>query len=162
DKAPRIDLMMVIPNQHDGRAPVFLAMNFCGNQALTDDPRVPMARGWVPSSCKGCINNNVTEASRGAQAIDWPLAEIVRRGYALPAFYSGDIDPDRAEVSEGIYASLANGDPAKNKPANRGTLAAWAWGFHRCVDYLVTDSAIDPQRIASLGHSRNGKAALLA
>jgi hypothetical protein len=152
----------VIPNQRDGRAPVFLAMNFCGNQALTDDPGVPLARGWVPNSCKGCTNNNATEASRGAQAIDWPLAEIVRRGYALAAFYSGDIDPDRAEVSEGIYAWLANGDPAKNQAANRGTLAAWAWGFHRCVDYLVTDPAIDPKRIASLGHSRNGKAALLA
>ena len=161
-KAPQIDLMLVIPNQRSGRAPVFLAMNFCGNEALTEDPRVPLARGWVPNFCKGCTNNNATEESRGGQAIDWPLTEIVRRGYALAAFYSGDIDPDRADVSEGIYASLANGDPARNPPANRGTLAAWAWGFHRCVDYLVTDPAIDPKRIASLGHSRNGKAALLA
>jgi dienelactone hydrolase len=161
-KAPRIDLMLVVPNQRTGRAPLFLAMNFCGNQALTEDPRVPLPRGWVPGSCKGCSNNAATAASRGGQAADWPLAEIVRRGYALAAFYSGDIDPDRAEVSEGVYEWLAEGDPAKNQPANRGTLAAWAWGFHRCVDYLVTQPAIDPQRIASLGHSRNGKAALLA
>jgi dienelactone hydrolase len=160
--APRIDLILVVPNQRPRPVPVFLAMNFCGNQALTDDRRVPLARGWVPSSCKGCANNRATEASRGAQSEDWPLGEIVRRGYALAAFYSGDVDSDRADVSDGLYAFLAEGDPARNIPANRGTLAAWAWGFQRCVDYLVEDPDIDAARIAAVGHSRNGKAALLA
>ena len=56
-----------------------------------------------------------------------------------------------------------DGDPAAaNNPTNRGTLAAWAWGFHRCVDYLVADPDIDARRIAAVGHSRNGKTALLA
>jgi hypothetical protein len=160
--APRIDLMLVVPNQRLAPAPVFLAMNFCGNHALTDDPRVPLTRTWVPSFCKGCTNNGATEASRGSQSADWPLLEIVRRGYALAAFYSGDIDPDRAEASDGLYAFLASGDPEKNIPANRGTLAAWAWGFERCVDYLDEDPDIDANRIAAVGHSRNGKAALLA
>lgn len=159
--APRINLMLVLPHQHLP-APVFLAMNFCGNQALTDDPRVPTREEWTPSFCAGCTNNRPTAASRGAQARDWPLAEMVRRGYALAAFYSGDIDSDRADVSDGLYAYLAQGDPARNSAANRGTLAAWAWGFHRCVDYLVQDPQVDPKRIAAVGHSRNGKAALLA
>jgi hypothetical protein len=158
----RIDLMLVVPNQRLGPAPVFLAMNFCGNYTLTTDPRVPLTRTWLPGSCKGCTNNMATEAARGAQALDWPLAEIVRRGYALAAFYSGDVDPDRADVSEGIYASMAGGDSKAQNPANRGTIAAWAWGFHRCVDYLVKDAEMDAHRIAVVGHSRNGKAALLA
>jgi hypothetical protein len=160
--APQIDLMLVLPNEPKGPAPVFLAMDFCGNHALTDDPRVPLARSWLGSGCKGCANNAATEAARGAQARDWPLGEIVRRGYGLAAFYSGDVDPDRKEVSEGVYAWLAGGDPAKNNPTNRGTIAGWAWGFQRCVDYLVTDRAVDAHRIAALGHSRNGKTALLA
>jgi hypothetical protein len=160
--APRIDLMLVVPNERRAPAPVFLAMNFCGNHALTDDPRVPLARGWLYSSCKGCTNNAATEAARGAQAADWPLAEIVRRGYALASFYSGDIDSDRKEVSDGIYAWLAAGNAEKNNPANRGSIAAWAWGFHRCVDYLVTDHDVDSGHIAAVGHSRNGKTALLA
>jgi hypothetical protein len=160
--APRIDLMLVVPNQRARPVPAFLAMNFCGNQALTADPRVPLASNWVPDFCKGCTNNATTEASRAAQSADWPLAEIVRRGYALAAFYSGDIDPDRADVSDGLYAFLANGETSNNVPANRGTLAAWAWGFHRCLDYLVEESDVDPSRIAAVGHSRNGKAALLA
>jgi dienelactone hydrolase len=160
--APRIDLMLVVPNQRRGPAPVFLAMNFCGNHALTADSRVPLARTWLGSSCKGCTNNAATEAARGSQAADWPLEEIVARGYALAAFYSGDVDSDRKEASNGLYAWLAGGDAAKNNPADRGTIAAWAWGFHRCVDYLVTDREVDAKRIAAVGHSRNGKTALLA
>jgi hypothetical protein len=162
EKAPQIDLMLVVPNERPGPAPVFLAMDFCGNHALTADPRVPLAKSWLGNNCKGCANNAATEAARGSQAADWPLAEIVRRGYALATFYSGDVDPDRKEVSEGLYAWLAGSDQSRNNPTNRGTIAAWAWGFHRCVDSLVTELSVDPHRIAALGHSRNGKTALLA
>lgn len=160
--APRIDLMVITPNARRSPAPVFLAMDFCGNHALTPDPRVPLSHSWLGNFCRGCSNNTATEAARGAQAADWPLSEIIRRGYALAAFYSGDVDPDRAEGSTGLYAWLAAGDPSRNNPTNRGTIAAWAWGFHRCVDYLVTDPDIDAHRVAALGHSRNGKTALLA
>lgn len=160
--APQINLMLVVPNNGPKPAPVFLAMNFCGNQALSPDPRIPLAKEWVPDFCPGCTNNTCTDASRGAQMKDWPLSDIVRRGYALAAFYSGDVDPDRAAVSEGLYAWLAHKDGRQNVAANRGTLAAWAWGFERCVDYLVKDRDIDAKRIAVVGHSRNGKAALLA
>ena len=160
--APRIDLLLVLPNQRPAPVPVFLAMNFCGNHALTADPRVPLTRGWLYNSCKGCTNNAATEAARGGQAQDWPLEKIIERGYALAAFCSSDVDSDRKEVSDGIYHWLAGGDPAKNPPENRGSIAAWAWGFHRCVDYLVTTPDIDGMRIAAVGHSRNGKTALLA
>jgi hypothetical protein len=160
--APVIDLMLVLPNNRPGPIPVFLAMNFCGNHALTADTRVPLTRGWLYSSCKGCTNNAATEAARGGQAQDWPLARLIERGYALASFCSSDVDSDRKEVSDGIYRWLAGGDSGKNNPTNRGSIAAWAWGFHRCVDYLVTDRDVDAKRIAAVGHSRNGKTALLA
>ncbi len=161
-RAPKIDLMLVLPNQVKGGVPVFLAMNFCGNHALHDDPRIPLAMGWLYNNCKGCTNNAATIASRGGQAGDWPLDEIVRRGYGLAAFCSSDVDSDRADVSDGVYAWMAQGDSTGNNPTNRGSIAAWAWGFHRCVDYLVTDHDVDTKHIAAVGHSRNGKAALLA
>ena len=165
--SPQISLMLVLPRNRRGPVPVFLAMNFCGNQAVTEDPRVPLARGWLYKDCKGCTNNAATEASRNAGAQywpshEWPLTEIIRRGYGLATFHSGDIDSDRANVSDGIYAWLAGGDPVGNKPEDRGSIAAWAWGFHRCVDYLTTDRDVDSRHIAGLGHSRNGKAVLLA
>jgi hypothetical protein len=159
---PVIDLLLMVPNQRPAPAPVFLAMNFCGNHALTADTRVPLTRGWLYNSCKGCTNNAATEAARGGQAQDWPLARLVERGYALASFCSSDVDSDRKEVSDGIYRWLAGGDASRNNPTNRGSIAAWAWGFHRCVDYLVTDRDVDAKHIAAVGHSRNGKTALLA
>jgi hypothetical protein len=41
-------------------------------------------------------------------------------------------------------------------------IAAWAWGMSRAVDYLVTDSAIDADKIMLTGVSRLGQAVLLA
>src|SRR5882724_2505847 len=112
-RAPKIDLMIVLPNQIKGRAPLFLAMNFCGNHALDTDPRIPLAKCRLYNNCKGCTNNTATAASRGGQAVDWPLAEIVRRGYGVATFCSSDVDSDRAEVSDGVYAWLAEGDATR-------------------------------------------------
>lgn len=162
---PQIDLLLVVPNGRKAPSPVFLAMNFCGNHALVTDPRVPLTRGWLYNSCMGCTNNQATAASRGSQVADWPIEEIIQRGYALASFCNTDVDSDRADASDGVYAWLTKQrtGSASNAPThNRGCIAGWAWGFHRCVDYLVTDAAIDAKRIAAVGHSRNGKTALLA
>ncbi|MBU4429242.1 MAG: acetylxylan esterase, partial [Verrucomicrobia bacterium] len=43
-----------------------------------------------------------------------------------------------------------------------GALAAWAWGYHRCVDVLIGLNFVDASRIAVVGHSRGGKTVLLA
>lgn len=158
----RIRLIVVTPNAVKGRVPAFLSMNFCGNHALADDPRIPLTEGWLYKSCAGCVDNHATDAGRGSQKQDWPIAEILRRGYAFASFCSTDIDSDRGDVSDGIRARE---DQAAGRPVtapDRGTIAAWAWGFHRAMDYLVTDRRIDGRRIAAVGHSRNGKTALLA
>ncbi len=158
----RISLMVVTPNRVKGRVPAFLAMNFCGNHTVSDDPRIPLTEGWLYQSCAGCKDNHATAAARGTQKQDWPIADILRRGYAFATFCTTDIDSDRGDVSDGIRAreDRAAGRPVN--PADRGTIAAWAWGYHRCMDYLVTDRRIDRKHIAAVGHSRNGKTALLA
>jgi len=163
-EVPKIDLMLVTPNAVK-KAPVFLAMNFCGNHAVHADPRIPLAKSFLGSGCKGCVDNHATDAARGTQAADWPLEKIIERGYALACFANADVDSDRGGVSDGVYAWIAKertGSATNSATADRGCIAGWAWGFQRCVDYLVTDEAIDPARIAAVGHSRNGKTALLA
>ncbi len=62
--------------------------------------------------------------------------------------------PDKTKRSGGLYDLY----PGRGF----GALAAWAWGYHRCIDLLHRLPFIDPDRIAITGHSRGGKAALVA
>jgi len=90
----------------------------------------------------------------------WPAEEVVARGYAIAAFHNADVDPDRHDgFRDGIHGML---DRPPRPPDAWGTIAAWAWGASRAMDYLETDRDIDRDRVAVLGHSRGGKTALWA
>ncbi|MFL5245365.1 MAG: acetylxylan esterase [Gemmataceae bacterium] len=158
---PKIHLLLIIPNDRKRSAPVFLGMNFCGNHALVKDPTVSLPTAWIYSHYPGVKNNRATEEGRGTQLDVWNIEQSIDRGYAVATFYSGDIDPDRPDVREGIQPHLQK-KGAKPGPHDWGTIAAWAWGLQRAVDYLRTDEDIDKDRIAVVGHSRLGKTALLA
>ena len=176
-----LNLLVLTPNERRGPVPVILGVNFCGNHAVLADPAIALPAGWMPRFCPGCTNNRATEAGRGGDAGSWDVRQVLARGYALAVFYHGDLEPDYPDAAEGIRAFAAGGglkgalkkpDPGLKCPAcperyARGdydwaTIAAWAWGFHRAVDYLVSDPRVDRRRIAVFGHSRNGKTALLA
>lgn len=143
--------------------PVFVGMNFCGNHALLDDPQIPLPAGWVRNSCAGAADERATNKGRGSQKETWNADLIISRGYALASFYSGDIDPDTPDLGDGIGPTFFKGTSSSPAGDDPGTIALWAWGFHRVVDYLVeSPQLVDTKRIAVVGHSRNGKTALLA
>jgi hypothetical protein len=157
-ETPKIHLLLVVPNNRKGPAPVFVGMNFCGNHALVDDPAVRLPTAWMYPNHVGVKDNRATDAGRGKEADVWALEQSIDRGYAVATFYNGDVDPDRKEAREGIQSHIQ----PKTGPNEWGTIAAWAWGIHRAVDYLVTNPELDAKRIAVVGHSRLGKTALLA
>ena len=157
---PQIQMLLVVPNRRSKPAPVFLGMNFCGNHAVVSDPTVPLSSAWLYNSCKGCTNNQATEASRGSETDTWAVRQTIERGYAFACFYSGDVVPDRADLIQGLRDRFPA--PAGGGTNDFGAIAAWAWGYHRCVDYLVNDRDLNPKRVMAVGHSRNGKTALLA
>ncbi|MDO8541315.1 MAG: hypothetical protein Q7S40_12825 [Opitutaceae bacterium] len=122
------------------------------------------ARGPVPAFlliCNRPPGENI-DPTRAKKSEFWPAEEGIARGYAMAAFFNGDVDPDDkkdVEFKDGIHALLDRGPRA---PDAWGTIAAWAWGASRCMDYLVTDAGIARDRVAVIGHSRGGKTALWA
>lgn len=161
-QAPKISLLVVVPNRPAGPKPVFLGINFCGNHTLLDDPKIALPSAWMPDHCPGCQDHRATDAGRGTQKDVWAVEQTIDRGYGLACFYCGDVDPDRNDFSDGVHPYISPPGEKGRGPHDWGTIAAWAWGVHRAVDYLVTDRDIDKTRIAVVGHSRLGKTALLA
>jgi hypothetical protein len=158
---PKIYLLLVVPNKHKGPVPVFVGLNFCGNHAVVKDPTIRLPAVWMYDRYPGVKNNRATDEGRGTQLDVWSIEQSIDRGYAVATFYNGDVDPDRPDTRDGIQPHLRlKGD--KPGPHDWGTIAAWAWGSHRVVDYLVKDRDLDSKRIIAVGHSRLGKTALLA
>ena len=159
---PEIHLLVVIPNHPIGPKPVFLGINFCGNHTLLDDPAIALPTAWMPDNCAGSRDHHATDAGRGTQKDVWAIEQTIDRGYALACFYCGDVDPDRNDFSDGIHPHYVAPGQTERGSHDWGSIAAWAFGMHRAVDYLVTDPALDKTRIAAVGHSRLGKTAILS
>lgn len=101
-----------------------------------------------------------TDPTRQVRSEFWPVEEVIARGYAISVFYNDDVDPDNFDdFRNGIHGILDRGE---RKDDSWGTLAAWAWGASRCMDYFETDRDIDSRKVAVVGHSRGGKTALWA
>lgn len=80
--------------------------------------------------------------------------EVIARGYILAQFDRAAFAPDDNSRRGGIYAIFPDTDC--------GTLGGWAWGYSRAIDALTTRADVDANRIVIAGHSRGGKAVLLA
>ncbi len=159
---PAVYVLIVTPNKATGKIPAFVGLNFSGNHVFTPDPKVHLPEGWMYDKHPGVVDNKATESGRGKLMDVYPLEAIIDRGYAVVTAYSGDIIPDNPKVRGGYVDALmpiAKGDP---DPSQTGTVMAWAWGLHRMIDYVTTLPEIDAKRIAVVGHSRLGKAAMVA
>ena len=158
----KIHLLLVVPNKRPGPVPAFLGLNFNGNHTALADPTIPLPGAWMPANAPGVKDNKATDAGRGKNADVWSIEKVIDRGYALATFYCGDIAPDHPGFTDGVFPAYSKGVDAKRAPDEWGAVAAWAWGLSRALDYLQVVGDLDKDRIAVVGHSRLGKAALLA
>ncbi|HET6558701.1 MAG TPA: hypothetical protein VFG54_15380 [Prolixibacteraceae bacterium] len=157
-----VNVLMYLPKTSE-KVPVFVGYNFTGNHAVFNDPAIRLTESWVPNNPSvGIINNQVTEQSRASASNRWPVEEILKAGYGLVTIYYGDVDPDKNDFTDGIHPFFYKNGQTTPGADEWGSIAAWAWGLSRVMDYLETDPSMDAKKVAVLGHSRLGKAALWA
>lgn len=155
-------LLIYLPNRRTGAVPLFFGLNFKGNHTICDDPGITESiTRMKPRDGGSEIRPNAFK--RGAASSRWPVEMLIANGYGLATVYRGDIDPDYDDDFQNGIHPLFYKD-GQTRPANDewGTLAAWAWGLSRAMDYFETDEDIDNTKVAVLGHSRHGKTALWA
>jgi hypothetical protein len=134
-----IELTLITPANAVGPVPVMMEF------ALSEQMRATLAKRY-PALFAG-----------GEQ---WKQ-QVLARGWGYAVYIPATVQPDNGEgLTEGIIGLVNHGQPRKLD--QWGALRAWAWGASRALDYLESDKAVDATRVGIEGHSRYGKAALIA
>ncbi len=133
-------VLVFVPNQADKPAPAILKHSF-NNTRNHDFDEHPNREGRLKNG--------------------WPLGEIIDRGFGFIAVYQQDlVGHNEVSFQDGIAPLFYTKGQSFPKAHEWGVLSAVAWGAMRAMDYLETDGDIDQSRVAIMGHSKMGKAAL--
>ena len=133
-------VLVFVPNGHEGPVPTFLKHSFSNTKSRDFD---------VHPTREGHLRNG------------WPLGLFFERGYAFVAVYQQDlVRHNEVEFLRGIHPLFYAEGQSFPKANEWGVLSTIAWGAMRAMDYLETDDDIDHRRVAVMGHSKMGKAAL--
>jgi hypothetical protein len=153
-----VNIQAILTLPADAKGPVPVIMQFGGGAfELPAGVSVSPNPCQVPGGARG-----IPPPAAGAQgaAPTWQQ-QILSRGWGYVNFNPGSVQGDcGAGLQAGIIGLVNEGQPRKLD--DWGGLSAWGWGASRLLDYLETDRAVDAKRVGVQGHSRYGKAALLA
>ena len=153
-KATRKDVQIRISN--DKGAVEMLVLVFVPNKASKP----------VPAFMKHSFNNTKSRdfdshPNKSRLRNGWPLGEFFDRGYGFVAVYQQDlVGHNEVEFLRGIHRLFYKKGQSFPQANEWGVLSAVAWGAMRAMDYLETDSDVDHNRVAIMGHSKMGKATL--
>ncbi len=87
--------------------------------------------------------------------------QVLAKGWGCATITPTSIQADNgAGLTQGIIGLCNKGQ--SRKVDDWGALRAWAWGASRALDYFETDKTVDAKHVGIEGHSRYGKATLVA
>jgi hypothetical protein len=87
--------------------------------------------------------------------------QVLAKGWGYAEYIPTTVQADNGEgLTAGVIGLINKGEPRKLD--DWGALRAWAWGASRALDYFETDKSVDAKQVGIEGHSRYGKAALVA
>lgn len=144
-----------------GPFPVIVMEQFCSNRAaFKNDPEITAASPLVERPCEGDWMRPIIRTIFGTYIFSPPIQRAVERGYAVVMLQAGEIVPDdQAAALQAFDAIAPTLVGALDRP---GAIGVWAWTFSRVLDAIEQDARFDRTREALWGHSRYGKAALVA
>lgn len=150
---------VVLPTNASGPVPVILIESFCPRWDTLPDPAITRKEGaW---SCEeGGFMTSVMHYAFGRYIATPPVEAILDRGYAIATIFPSEVVPDSKKKGLEELKRLAAGH--EDQKTRWGAIAAWGWAFSRMVDVLEGDPRFDANAMIVWGHSRYGKAALVA
>ena len=142
---------LILPADAHGPVPVVMEITFDRPPGEPPPPPRPPRTGAMAASAAAARPPDGPSPKQQTLAKGW--------GYALlyPTSFQAD---SGAGLTRGIIGLCNHGQPRKLE--DWGALRAWGWGASRLLDYLETDKTVDAKHVAVAGHSRFGKATLVA
>jgi hypothetical protein len=135
--------------------PLLINENFGGNAGAMENETLAgmhMDPGWAMGGAIRLVF--------GQYIMTGPNRQILERGYAYATFNPSDLADDSAVKGRADLARFDALLPPERRPTS--VLGVWAAAFGWTLDVLEADPRIDASRTSAWGHSRHGKAALLA
>jgi (4-O-methyl)-D-glucuronate---lignin esterase len=87
--------------------------------------------------------------------------QVLAKGWGYAILTPTSVQADNGGgLTQGIIGLVNKGQPRDED--DWGSLRAWEWGASRLLDYFETDAAVDAKQVGLQGHSRYGKATLVA
>jgi len=139
-----VDMRASLSTPANAKGPVPVIMEFGGN----------------PPGTGRAFNGPAKAAPKQPAGPTWQQ-QVLAKGWGYAEIYTSTIQADNgAGLTQGIIGLVNKGQP--RQPDDWGALRAWAWGASRTLDYFETDKSVDAKQVGLEGHSRYGKATVVA
>jgi hypothetical protein len=158
-----IQATLSTPANATGPVPVMLQFGGGFGAARANGAPNPCAPPGGAAGRAGAPARGAAPTGRGPTAPTGPTwqQQVLARGWGYASIIPSSIQADcGAGLTAGIIGLVNKGQPRKLD--DWGALSAWGWGASRLLDYFETDKAVNAKHVGIEGHSRYGKATLVA